>query len=104
MTLVAFQCFEDRAEIAVDSLSYYRNLGKLGSSSKVYPLPHIDAAAISQGDGPFGVEAKILASGLSVDLGPDAFDLLPDTLRPHLLDIWQHVQTVNRFVYDSSLF
>lgn len=54
MTLVAFATYGDKAEILTDTTSYGSSLVTMGHTSKVMPLPHLDAAVLSQGSSEFG--------------------------------------------------
>lgn len=86
MTLVAIACRGDHAEFVTDSLNYTPSLRYMGFTTKAFPLPHLDAAILSQGDGEFAVVARAEAEELSkwaVDV-----DELVDGLAGPLRDAW----------------
>lgn len=88
VTLIAFVCDGDHAEILTDSLSYLRNLGKLGETSKISVLSHFDAAVMSQGDGMFGGRVRAMAHTTIGRLEDASFDGLTREIRPALQDYW----------------
>jgi hypothetical protein len=105
MTLIAFVCKDDKAEILTDSLAYTRNLANLGSSNKVALLPNLDAAIMTNGDGVFGGHVKAMALTTTGLLTDHTFDGLTREIQPALQDFWRQVsETAKAFVFDSTVF
>ncbi|GAA1154969.1 hypothetical protein [Nocardioides aquiterrae] len=91
MTLIAIACKGDHAEFVTDSMSYTKNLGKLGHTSKSMLIPHLDAAVLTAGDGAFGAEAKstVLHQSGMVQTFDDLVEAVPawlGDLEDHLLN------------------
>ncbi len=87
MTLIAFATNGDTATIMTDSLAYSAGGRSMGHSTKLLPLPHIDAALATQGNSMFGEFAKVAALGFALE-APDA-DALADALAAELPHAWE---------------
>lgn len=93
MTLIAFTTSTDRAEIATDTLSYTPNLRKMGQTSKLVPLLHLDAATTMTGSTAFGAFWKVAALG-----NPDqvaTFDAFAEWAPSQLREMWSELGADN---------
>ncbi len=55
MTLIGIATYgKQRAEVITDTSGYTKHVESLSRSSKVHPIPHLDALVIPQGDSVFG--------------------------------------------------
>lgn len=87
MTLIAFATYGDHAEFITDSTSYTRTIS-MGLCTKSIPLPHIDAAVLTQGESTFGDQAKSGALQASAQVA--SFDELVETAPGWLDGIWRN--------------
>ena len=65
MTLIAFAASRGRAEIITDTRTYTHTATRMGHTSKVMLLPHLDAAVMDQGSTGFGKQWRFEAMNLS---------------------------------------
>lgn len=87
MTLTLIHCTPERATIITDTLSYTQNMGRLGHSTKVHTLHHLDAAIATRGDAAFGAQARVLLEVLAVEAS-DVCDLI-GRAAPLLAEEWR---------------
>lgn len=94
MTLIAFATHGDRATIATDTLAYDRGGRRMGHTSKALPLPHLDAAMMTQGTASFGIMAGCVIPRLGY-LAP-TFDALVTETPGALREAWAEVVEYDR--------
>lgn len=89
MTLIAFACDAQQACIVTDTMVYTtRAVTRIAHSTKVHPLPHIDSAMMSQGDGAFGLFAQATIGGDAQETAD--FDELVAVAPKSLAALWGH--------------
>ena len=86
MTLIAIHADEGSASILTDTLSYTVTARRLRRASKVFTLPHLDAAVLTHGDAEFG---NYWAVHASLRAGSTTFDDLADAAPEALREMWQ---------------
>lgn len=89
MTMVVIACRDDRAIVMTDSMAYTEMVKRVGSSSKVMPLPHISTLIVSQGDADFGITAKAWLEQSSED---HDFDGLVEEAPRLLAEVWERMR------------
>lgn len=77
MTLIAFAAHEKSADLLTDTASYTPGIRRMGHTTKVTPIAHIDAALMTQGDSRFGYVMSNVVHDLA-NLAPDLDALLGD--------------------------
>lgn len=99
MTLIGFATYKDRAEIITDTARYTPFCRQFGHGTKVLPLPHLDAALITQGDHAFGISAKLELNELFSSFD-DTIDQAPGLLRKS----WQSLKDGRPAQTEGSVF
>lgn len=87
MTLTLIHCTHDQATILTDTLSYTKRMTKIGHSTKVAALHHLDAAITTRGDSAFCAHARVLLEVLANEAA-DVEDLI-ERAAPTLAEHWQ---------------
>lgn len=90
MSLIALHATDDHAEILTDTLAYTVTARRMRRASKVFALPHLDAAVLMHG----GTTelANYWAVHASLRAGAATFDELADTAPAALRELWREVQ------------
>jgi len=86
MTLIAIHADVDRASVLSDSLSYTVTARRLRRATKVFAVPHLDAAVLTHGDAELG---NFWAVHASLHSGAATFDELTDTAPEALQELWR---------------
>lgn len=103
MTLIAFACSPDRAEMITDTTSYTPNYRHIGKATKFLPLPHLDTVVLAQGANTFTAQAKIMLANLNPDVGlgfDDVVTLTPGWLR----GLRDHSDAAGVARFEASIF
>lgn len=86
MTLIAVHADTDRAGILTDTLSYTVTARRLRRASKVFAVPHLDAAVLTHGDAEL---SNYWAVHASLRAGKTTFDDLTDAAPDALRELWR---------------
>ncbi|MCF6507372.1 SEC-C domain-containing protein [Blastococcus sp. MG754426] len=89
MTLIAFAAHADRAEIITDTLTYTHTATRMGHTSKLLPLPHLDAAIVAQGS--TGFERRWHMQALYLAQHAADFDEFAREAPAHLAHVWSEL-------------
>lgn len=89
MTMIAFAAHRDRAEIITDTVTYTHTATRMGHTSKVMLLPHLDAAMLAQGS--TGFERRWHGQALYLAQHAADFDDFIREAPEHLRYVWERM-------------
>jgi hypothetical protein len=95
VTLIAYACKGDHAEIMTDTLSYGPNLRHMGTTTKYAVYPHLDCVLLGAGAGVITAAVKgflFMAAEHEITNFDEALDVVPD----HLRQLWADYEDVER--------
>jgi hypothetical protein len=90
MSLIALHADQHGAQVMTDTLSYTVTARHLRQATKVFALPHLDAAVLAHG----GTRefSNFWAVHASLRAGATTFDELTDTAPAALSDLWREIE------------
>ncbi len=90
MTLIAFHTTKTSADVLTDTWAYLNDASQIARSSKTYPIQHLNAVYMTQGDCTFGGRAGLVFDGLA--RLSESFDALVEAAPANLGHAWMSVK------------
>jgi len=93
VTLIAFSANKNRADILTDTWAYSRDGRRMGNSSKVHSIPHLDMAHATQGSCEFEALWNFGATALALHVG--GFDDFAAEVGSCLREAWNDIDSLD---------